>query len=340
MMVNALRNILFQNPMQVIDFRKYFSLILCIMGFAFLVIFFVISKSLGRNSSLQKHSELIWTLPTGVNLLGYDWLNRTQLVYVCDDHGIIHVWSFNLLDRVSTMMTIPTEELMRAHVTNCHPDDWQMSPTRTQLLVKESSKEDSGAFVLGLFRSNLFRFPLSPVETELRWLPKDAGIAQFVTRKRHSEMRVFILSNNREITTVSLPIVLGFPTTFCRRDSSIFSARSYDNIVEVDHADVWPKAAELKRLYFNVPVSGIEESPSFSPDGEHLAWVEAFSSPLATYGGREHAIFVANLESNAIREIGRSINTDGISQLRWTPDGSALSYLSGRSIYLVHCNNQ
>jgi hypothetical protein len=272
------------------------------------------------------------TLPSEGIYITYEWLNKTQMIYICSQRRSLQVWFVDVLTSNRSLMITPTQELAKLCTNNCQLSGWQVSFDRRRLLARNES--EGQVCILGLAEPNMVKIPLVTSDAEVHWLPRDSGIAEFERKNDGFEIHVYQLDGSSVGEPISTPFRLGFPTAFLSRDSSLVTCQSSNGLVEVKHMTLSPKVRALDSLKFKVPRRGVEESPVFSPNGERLAFVGAYERPFSLNPVRRRSLFVANLLSNSVCHIDLPGVEEDISDPRWV-SSNEVSFLSGRNVYLV-----
>ena len=316
---------------------------------SFLTILLLIGALTRRNSKpgLGVAAQLLLREPRQEAVLGFGFLNQTQVIYVARGQERSEV---RLLDRttlVSSVLREATAQLQRYGVQGGATRDIRLSPDCSRLLLAGSRDQSAPLFVLDLRGWSLLRTPLCRSDGPACWFGGSEGIVQFVGSGSNCEARVFELRAG-SLTRIRLPFGAPYgPVAYSQPDSCFLSVRKRGAIMEMSRIRLWPAPALADKSAIAVEADGVEESPAFSPDGLKLAWVQLSSRkglkpsfkpsfPFLSFSPRStRMLCIADLGSGQTWILGSSTPGAAISDLRWSDTGSEIGFLWADGLYSV-----
>lgn len=305
------------------------------------------SPMLLKAASSQPRSKPAWTARLGTLILGYDWLNSSQLVYVCRDHGKLSVWLLDVEKGITTLQEPATKALQASGLPMVHGASVELSTARTRLMLVPNPCSDHQIFITDLNGEATMSIPLAEGTEHVCWLPDDSGVVEFRARHSRCEANVYGLKATNALAKLDLPLHVAYPAAFRQSDHCLLMTSVVNETLQVLPIQLWPSPALLPKVSVT-PIGRADVlNASFAPGGQALAWVQQTETtiprlrlePTFPFVSFHHlptcGLYVGSLMHQGVRKVPAQVRDGALSCLRWTPDGRSVSFLSNGEIYIV-----
>lgn len=299
-----------------------------------------------RIAHSQAKPKSIWTLPRGTSVVGFDWLNQTQIVYLTYDHGTSAVYCFDTSKSVALLLKSPTEQLRRNNVAKCEHGSFSLSPTRSLLFFERRIEAARFLIVLNLFTSSFKQWELPDDLVYVTWLPYDRGIAEFTSNREGHFVLLTDLGEDPRTQKLRVPMRVDNPAMFRPADGRLLVPIATDHLLEINEIDLNSGNSRTSGMSFRIRDGGDLMEPAFSPKAVSLAWLQTSTSFLprvemtpvfpflAVHRHSAWRVWVANIATRTIQRLRPDV-PPGTSGLKWTPDATGLCFFDGGSMYLL-----
>lgn len=291
--------------------------------------------SCNAESQLAGKARIVWDLPGRLELLGYEWVNDTELVFVQYARNGGRIGRFDMANQKCKMLDQVNLVMDRANMKVRFAEDWSLSNSHEMLLVRNRTATNTLFCSINIKNAELTKYLPLPEGGNAMWLPDDSGLVYINSNYRGSSVRIVRPLLSGDTLPIQLPFRLGFPLIIRTNDSCLVAVHASGDILYFDFCQALHNSYSCTNVQIKLQTTNVMAAPALSRDGQRLAWIE----PI--YNSRTDSLmqnlFIADCQNKQIRFIGNLANGDTVSMLRWAMDGQSLSFLQNRRIYLIRC---
>jgi len=314
---------------------------IAVVSVAILVVLVSIGILTPFHKRLEEESQAIGLPLQSVSLIGYDWLNPNELIYLVREKGSQRIMKFDSLTGSSLGLDIPTAALQESGRRIQGGPPFKISPDNAELLMREEEPIAESLIAVNLSEPSWKRVVLANDESYVSWVPDGTGLMKFARRGNHSEARIIYWKRKNGAETNQLPVIIRYPFLYRNSDETLLTATQSGRSLEIVTLKITQKLVLSKT---KIQLLNAEDplEPTFSPNGLWLAWtsrVEGRIKPkllarfpfISFYREWTYYLRVANIRTG---QVDTRKASNALWGLKWIPDSEAVSFFSGEHLYL------
>lgn len=264
---------------------------------------------------------------------GYDWLSKTQILYLRVSAAHCEAICFNITTKKETCMTNLSVVLNRSGIGRSGWMDWSLAPDKTKMLVASNQGTNKVYFVVDVKEGSLLHAPTLFFGIHFAWKSDSSGWIETVQAKAGTAVRLFQVSDLGNLREFTISSTTGDPLGFDKHGSLICISSPKAPTVNVSELQLSASTNEyavLQSKPVSFPAHVVVQSSILCAEKNIIAWlVKAQDEADET----SH-LWISDIDGHTTKEMGILVIEDA-GWIRYNAGLGVFSVFSNNSIYLL-----